>query len=226
VPIRVLLVDPRLLFRQGLRSLLERDGGFTVVGEAAEVQAACALADDAVPDVVLSELELDGLSGVALVEALARRDRPMPVMLLTQSAERHHVQHALAAGVRGYVLKSQPFADVAAAIVAVVRGERYLAPGLAPLADGAARRRVGASQASFSSLAEVDDPCWQLSPREREVFHLLVRGFDNRYIATRLGVTAKTVETHRAHLFRKLEAHSIADLLRFAARNHLLPTSG
>jgi DNA-binding NarL/FixJ family response regulator len=209
---RVLLVDPRTLFRQGFRSLLEGEGSFAVVGEVGDAMAACELAGRTLPDVTVSELELDGLSGVALAEELLRQRPGARVMLLTQGAQRHHVQRALGAGVHGYALKAQPFVDVAAAIRQVARGERYLAPGLAPFADGAGRRR-----------AVADDPCGQLSPREREVFFLLVRGFDNRYIAARLGVTTKTVETHRAHLFRKLEAHSVADLLRFAARNHLLP---
>jgi DNA-binding NarL/FixJ family response regulator len=212
VATRVLLVDPRTLFRQGFRSLLEGEGGFAVVGETGDARAACELWTRARPDVTVSELELDGLSGVALAEELARRHAGARLLFLTAAAQRHHVQRALSAGVHGYALKAQPFSDVAAAIRAVARGERYLAPGLAPFADGVGRRHKHG-----------DDPCWQLSPREREVFFLLLRGFDNRYIASRLGVTTKTVETHRAHLFRKLEAHSVADLLRFAARHHLLP---
>jgi DNA-binding NarL/FixJ family response regulator len=207
---RLAIVDDHTLFREGLRALLAREADLMVVGEAQDAQSAYAMIEATRPDVVTVDMVLPGPNGVSVLRELVRRETTARLLALSAHAEDDLVAQALHAGAHGYSLKSQPIVEVVEAIRAVGRGERYLCAGLTPMVARAAPR------------AEAFGPCAALSAREHEVFDLLVRGSNNEAVAAHLCITVKTVETHRAHILKKLGVHSLVDLVRFAARNHLL----
>ena len=209
----VFLVDDRELFREGLRLLLTQ-AEFEIIGEAAAAAHAYDAIDARRPDVTVISSDLDGVGGNAVTRELVRRWPEAKVLMLSSRRDDDGVHQALAAGARGFALKQQPSAQVFEALRAVALGHVYLAPAISHvvLQDHLRLRRGETTQAG---------PCDSLSRRERDVFELLVRGHTNRHIARMLGISPKTVETHRAHVLRKLGVHSIVDLIRFAARHQL-----
>jgi DNA-binding NarL/FixJ family response regulator len=205
---RVALVDDHPLFREGLRTLLEREEDIVVVGEADSARQAYELAESKRPDVIVLDMSLPGVDGVSATRELTRRLPGGRVLILSMHDERYLVSRALAAGATGYASKSQPPETVLEAVRCVARGERYIGPEIDPV----------------EVQPEDEGPIGPLSEREREVFHLLVRGFSNQRVAKELCISVKTVETHRTHIHHKLGVHSVAELLRFAARHGLLRT--
>lgn len=208
------LVDDRELFREGFHLLLASQPDFEVVGEANKVPDAYEAVDARRPDVTIVSSDLDGLAGNAVTREIVRRSADAKVLMLSSRRDDDGVHQALAAGARGFALKQQPSTQVFEAVRAVALGHVYLAPAISHLVlqDHLRLRRGETTQAG---------PCDALSRRERDVFELLVRGHTNRRIARMLGISPKTVETHRAHVLRKLGVHSIVDLIRFAARHQL-----
>jgi DNA-binding NarL/FixJ family response regulator len=204
---RVVLVDDHPLFRQGLRALLEKEGDLSVVGEADDARHAYELADTQRPDVFIVDVSLPGVDGIAATRELCRRVPQSRVLVVSMHEEPYLVSRAMAAGATGYIAKNEPAANVLAALRAVARNERYLPESV--------------SQA-VASTPEREGPLGLLSHREREVFQLLVRGFSNQRTAKELCISVKTVETHRTHIHQKLGVHSVAELIRFAARHGLL----
>ena len=211
---RLMLVDDRELLREGLRQLLASQTDFTVVGEATSAPQIYAETEQCKPDVVMMAQDLPGVSGTTATRELIRRDPRTRVLILSGRCEEDTVHQALAAGARGFALLQQPSVQVFDAVRAVAEGHVYLAPKISHLVlDDHLRLRRG-------------DPAQQgptdaLSRRERDVFDLLVRGYTNQKISRLLCISPKTVETHRAHVLRKLGVHSIVDLIRFGARHQL-----
>jgi two-component system response regulator NreC len=208
------LVDDRELFREGFRMLLSSQPDFEIVGEANTVPQAYDHVSQTCPDVTIVSSDLDGLGGTAVTREIVRRQPDAKVLMLSSRRDDDGVHQALAAGARGFALKQQSSVQVFEAVRAVAAGHVYLAPPISQLVlrDHLRLRR---------GEATAPGPCDQLSRRERDVFELLVRGNSNRRIARMLNISPKTVETHRAHVLRKLGVHSIVDLIRFAARHQL-----
>jgi two-component system response regulator NreC len=208
------LVDDSELFREGLRLLMSSQADFEIIGEASTVPQVYDDIDARRPDVVIVSTDVDGIGGNAVTRELIRRWPDARVLMLSARRDDDGVHQALAAGARGFALKQQPSSQVFEAVRAVAVGHVYLAPEISHvvLQDHLRLRRGETTQAG---------PCDALSRRERDVFELLVRGHTNRRIARMLGISPKTVETHRAHVLRKLGVHSIVDLIRFAARHQL-----
>ena len=192
------------MFRQAMRHVLDAHG-FDLVAEASDAQSSFPLIDATQPAVVLLDLRLPGMDGVTAVRELNVRAPATKVMILSAYSSQHDVDEAWAAGARGYVTKVHDSNTLSSGIRAVAAGERYLAPGLAP----SARPRGGG-------------PLGVLSARERDVFRLLVRGLTTRLIAAELGISRKTVDTHRERILKKLGLHSAVELVRFAAANDIL----
>jgi DNA-binding NarL/FixJ family response regulator len=201
---RLLLVDDHAFVRMGLRRFLSRHEDLEVVGEAGSAREARALVEQLDPGLLIVDLMLPDSSGVALAMELRERTPALKAILLSGVATRDSVVRALAAGVAGYVLKDQPPEHLLQAIRHVAAGGTHFPPSVMQLVGEAAR-------------AEQQGSLHTLSRREREVFDLLVRGVSNEDIAARLFISARTVETHRSHIYEKLRLHSIADLVRFAA---------
>jgi DNA-binding NarL/FixJ family response regulator len=172
------------------------------------------LTESTQPDVVLMAHDLPGVSAVTATRELVRRDKRTRVLLLSSRSDDELVHQALAAGARGFALLQQPADEIFGAIRSVAQGHLYLAPKLQHVVVQDHLRLRRGEQGS-------PGPCDGLSQREREVFELLVRGHSNQKISRLLCISPKTVETHRAHVLRKLGVHSIVDLVRFAARHQL-----
>jgi DNA-binding NarL/FixJ family response regulator len=208
--LRILLVDDHDLFRQGLRVAIEPHRDLSVVGEAADARGAVTAAEAYRPDVVVLDLTLPGADGLAVAGDVLRAALRPRILVLSMHSSDAYVRAALATGVSGYALKSQPAPAVIEAIRAVGRGEMYLAPTLSPhLLKARGERALGESRSV--SAAEI------LSRREYEIFRLIIRGLSNTAIAAELCISVKTVETHRAKINRKMGAHSPAELVRLAA---------
>jgi two-component system, NarL family, response regulator NreC len=211
--IKVWLADDHAMFRSGLRALLEREDGITVVGETGSGYDTLNALKTAQIDVLLLDINMPGLSGMRVAE-LAIKERPkLLIVVLTMHEDEYYIQQLFKLGVRGYVLKKSTGTEVMQAIRAVYRGDNYIDPALADLMISS---YVGRNSAKRQNCVDF------LSRREQEVLELLVHGFTNLEIADRLSISDRTVETHRANINGKLELKSRADLVRFAIDNGLL----
>ncbi len=208
MPIQVLLADDHQIMRQGLKSLLEREG-FRVVAEAADGRDALRLAETSHPDVVILDLAMPGLNGVDAAREIARSSPKTKAILLTMHKEDAYVLQALSAGVSGYVLKTQASADLVQAIREVTRGSIYLSPGVSRAVVDAYR-------------AKTELPPDPLSPREREVLQLVAEGKTTKEVAAILGVSVKTAESHRTRIMEKLDIHETAGLVRYTIRRGVI----
>lgn len=205
---RLLLADDHTLVRQGLKSFLERQG-FQVACEASNGQEALQMAAKEQPDVAIMDISMPLLNGIDAARELKKSVRKTKVIMLTKHGEDTYVTEALRAGVSGYVLKNQVANDLVHAIQEVCRGSLYLSPGIS-------RAVVGAYLSKSDSQA---DP---LSARERQVLQLVGEGKSTKEVAKQLGLSVKTIESHRARLMRKLDLHQTAGLVRYAIRHGLI----
>ncbi len=205
-PIRVLLVDDHRMVRTGLRLILERVPGIQCVGEAATPEEAARVCERASPDVVVIDVENAGASGGPRIREMRNRRPGLGIVVLSMADDGDDVRTAFASGAQGYLLKTAAEAELVDAIRAVGAGERYLHPSL------------GAALAQPAP----PDPLDVLTEREREVLQLLALGYGNQEIATRLHLSPRTVETHRANMMTKLQLTTRADIVRVALRSGLL----
>ena len=203
----VVLADDHVMVRQSLRTLLERED-FLVLGEAADGQEAVRLVHSANPDVAIMDISMPLFNGLDAAMELSSTCPKTKIILLTQHDEKPYVAQALRCGVKGYVLKNQAANDLVKAIREVCRGQVYLSPGVA--------RAVVDAYANPSRTHDA------LSVRERQVLQLIAEGNTTKQIARLLGISAKTVETHRTKLMQKLDIHEIAGLARYAIRHGLV----
>ena len=205
--ISVLLADDHLTFSQSLRAFLEREG-FRVVGEAADGREAVRLAKALRPDVAVLDVGMPLLNGVDAAREIQRACPRTRTILLTVHAEDQYVLQAFRGGVRGYVLKKQAVTDLVQAIQEVSGGNVYVSPGV----SAAVVEACGAKKYRGDLL----------SAREREVLQLVAEGKTTKEIAALLAVSAKTVESHRTRVMRKLDVHETASLVRYAIRLGLI----
>jgi two-component system, NarL family, response regulator NreC len=204
MPVRLILADDHVLVRQGLKSLLESEG-FVVAAEAADGREAVRLVRSENPDVAVLDISMPHFNGLSAALELGHTAPRVRVVVLTQHDEQQYVSEALRCGVRGYVLKNQAARDLVHAIRSVCRGEVYLSPGVA-----------GAIAEAYAAPKPDAAP---LSVRERQVLQLIAEGDSTKKIAARLGISAKTVESHRTKLMQKLAIHDTASLVRYAIRH-------
>jgi two-component system, NarL family, response regulator NreC len=202
--IRIVVVDDHAVVRSGLRLLLGAEEDMEVVGDAGNVRDAVFEVRAAKPDVVLLDVTMPGESGIDGLPKLLHEAPEARVLMLSMQDDPSYVREAFAAGARGYVLKEALDAEVVAAVREVAAGNRYVHPAL-----GA--RMVAADAAAHAAIAA--DP---LSDREREVLRLLALGYTNQEIAKQLYISVRTAETHRAHIMRKLQLSTRAELVRYA----------
>ncbi len=213
-PIRVLVVDDHVVVREGLRHVLGAGEGFAVVAEAGTGAEALALAADQRPDVVLLDLTMPGMSGLDVTAALRERLPQVRVLVLSMHEQDEYVIAAIRGGAHGYVLKDAGPAELRAAIRAVHGGAGYFSAAVA--------ERLGAAVRGEAPVAAPRDRLERLTPREREVLALVATGLTNRDIAARLGISPRTVESHRESVMKKLSLRTVADLTRFALQSGLV----
>ncbi len=206
---RVLIADDHALLRAGIRLLLSEVPGVKVVAETGDGQEALALIAAKRPDIALVEVSLPGLNGLD-VAARARKENPSTrILILSSEANDEHIRRALIVGAAGYLLKSADRSELGLALRAVFRGEVWLSPEVAT--------KVAAAYARNSRSAS-DEPFEVLTPRQREVLQLIAEGLSSKEIAARIGVSVKTVDTHRTELMERLGIRGIAGLVRYAIR--------
>jgi len=211
-PIRVMLADDHALFRAGIRSLLETIEGVEIVGEARDGQEALRMVAERSPDVLLLDVGLPELNGIEVAERL--RETPgTRVLILSMFANEEFVLRSLRAGAVGYLLKDSTVEELATALRSVADGGSYLSPAVSGHVLAAYVRRVGDQDGPA-------DPT--LTPRQREVLQLIAEGHGTKEIASRLNLSAKTVETHRAQLMERLGIHDVAGLVRYAIRSGIV----
>ncbi|MEX3970259.1 response regulator [Paraburkholderia caribensis] len=201
---RLILVDDHPLVRDGLRARLDTAPGFAVVGEAGNADEALALAAAHEPDLVLMDVGMRGMNGIALAALFHERYPGIRVLMLSMHDNVEYVTQAVRAGASGYVLKDSPGAEIIRAIGAVLDGKTYFSEGLS---------------ARLIHASAMRDPIERLTPRERDILDQLAEGLSSKQIAQRNGLSVRTVETHRLNLKRKLEIEGQAELIKFAVEH-------
>ena len=213
---RVVLVAGEPVFRLGFRSMLSSNEDLELVGDAPDARSGFALIDAEKPDLVAIDVALRGMSGVTAAREIKSRAPAARILLLGAWPRERDALEGFAAGAHGFAVKTDAPETLLYALRTLARGETYITPdlrGCAPeLSDG---RRARSRPAGLDVLGV-------LSPREREVLDLIIKGWRNRNIAGELCISIKTVDTHRTRINRKLHCTSAADLIRFAADNGLL----
>lgn len=211
--VTIVLADDHHIVRQGLRMLLETDPEFAVVGEEADGLKVVDLVKRVSPDVLVLDLMLPGLNGLEITRQIAGLSVKTRVIILSMHADETYVLEALRNGASGYILKDANPAEMLQAVREVSAGRRYLSR---PLSDRAIEAYAEKAQAA------PPDPYETLTDREREIMQLTAESSSNTEIAARLGISPRTVETHRANLMRKLGLQSQTDLIRYALRRGIL----
>ncbi len=210
-PVRILIADDHKIVRDGLRALLEREPDFRVVGEASNGREAVEVTRELVPDVVITDLVMPVLNGIDATRQIVAEQPQVRVMTLSMHSDRRFVTDMLQAGAVAYLRKESAFEELAEAIRAVMSGEVFLGRGITGVVVEGYKSLIG-EEAEGSGV---------LSAREREVLQLLAEGNRTNEIATLLHLSAKTVESHRTNIMKKLDLHSIAELTKFAVREGL-----
>jgi DNA-binding NarL/FixJ family response regulator len=205
--LRVFLADDHAVVREGLKALINTQPDMEVIGEAADGASTCEQVAHLLPDVVVLDVSMPGLSGAQAAERLRRECPKVKVLTLTFYEDKGYLRQLLEAGVAGYVLKRAAAAELIRAIRTVAAGGVYLDPALAGKVVGGFVRKP----AGHSASKEAD-----LSERETEVVRLVAAGHSNKEIASKLEIGVKTVETYKARSLEKLGLHSRADLVRYA----------
>ena len=203
-PIRIVLADDHPVVREGVRSLLEREG-FVVMAEAADGVEAVALAAKHRPDIVVLDFGMPKMNGLDAGRAIATESPSTKTVLLTVHAEDPYVLGALKAGISGYVVKTQALEEVVSAIRAVHQGSTYLSPSISGIVVQVC-------------LGKEDQTRELLTARERQVLQLVAQGMSTKEAARELGISARTAESHRNRIMQKLDIHDTARLVRYAIR--------
>ena len=202
---RILLVDDHQIVRDGLRLLLQEQPDFEIVGEANSSHAACQSAEKLKPDIIVTDVEMPGLSGIDLARTVHAAHPHIKIIVLTAHAEAHFVNEALQAGVSGYILKVN-------AVRSVLAGRVYLCPEVSTVVVREYQRQMNTpGGAGLQALSE----------REREVLARIADGLSTKEIAAVLNLSVKTIETHRLHIMAKLKVNSVAELTKHAIREGL-----
>jgi two-component system, NarL family, response regulator NreC len=209
--IRILLADDHPLVRSGLIKLLEPFKEFVVVGEAGDGEEAVALTKKLEPDVVVIDLSMPKLSGIEATKLIRKNSPSVKVLVLTMHDNEEYVYQILKSGAGGYMLKSSGRDDLAAAIHAVARGDRFFSPRVSEIMMEGYLRKAG--QREELPMNDEDTP---LTKREKEILFYIADGLNNMQIAEKLFISARTVETHRTNIMQKLDIHDAGNLVRYA----------
>ena len=207
--LRILIADDHALVRQGLRSVLEAQTGWSVCGEAQDGREAVKLGLKLRPDIFLLDVTMPELNGLDATRQICRSLPGTPILILTMHDSDELCAEAVQAGASGCVLKSDSPRQLLGAVEAVAAGGKYFTrPTGSPALSG---QRSGGSNATP-----------RLSAREREIVQLLAEGHTSKEIAARLGIAFKTVDAHRTNIMRRLNIHALADLVRYAVRERII----
>lgn len=208
---RILLVDDHAIVRSGIRSLLEHMADTVIVGESANGTDALLAAERTLPDLVILDIGMKGMNGLEAARRLAVKLRPPKILMVSMFGGEEYVVQALAAGADGYLLKDSAGDQLEPAVECVMRGEQFI--------DAQVSRPMLAMLTA--RITESGSPANILTARQREILQLVAEGQSTKEIAFRLGLSGKTVETHRTQIMERLQIHDVAGLVRYALRTGL-----
>ncbi len=207
--VRILVADDHTLLRAGLIKLLESMPMIEVVGQACDGPEVLAVADNCRPDVVLLDIAMPKLSGLEVCPALVKAQPGIKVLMLSMHQEQQYVRKALQTGAAGYLLKDSAPDELGAAIHAVTQGQTYLSPPLEKAMLGSL----------VQGLSGTESDKGEITPRQREVLKLVAEGLSTKEIARVMGLSIKTIDSHRTNLMNQLNIHDLAGLVRYAIRS-------
>jgi DNA-binding NarL/FixJ family response regulator len=213
--IRILVVDDHDIIRRGLKDLLAAKPGWEVCAEAKTGRDAVSMAEQLKPDVIVMDVSMPDLNGL---EAARRIHKALPktgILILTMHYSDQLVRDVIESGARGYILKSDADRELVSAVEAIANRRTFFTPRASELLlDGFSRP---------GTMVEPKLPLRnRLTSREREIVQLLAEGKSSKEVAVALGISVKTAETHRANIMRKLEIHSVSELVRYAIKNQII----
>jgi DNA-binding NarL/FixJ family response regulator len=213
--VRILIADDHEVVRRGVRTLLESQPGWIVSGEAATGREATEKVTQLKPDVVILDISMPDLNGLEATRQIVRNSPKTKVLLLTIHESERVMAEMLEAGALGYVLKSDAAESLVAAVRALRQGKPFFTCRMSEMVlKGYLKRGTRNGEVAMTPR--------DLSPRERAVVQLLVEGKRNKEIASALGISVRTAESHRANIMRKLELHSVTELVRYAIHNKIV----
>ena len=204
---RLVIADDHALVRAGMRVLIEKMSGIEVVGEATDGHEAIELVARTHPALVLMNISMPGFNGLDATARLTKDHPRTRVLIVSMHADEEYVRRAFAVGASGYLLKSADKNEMELAICAVCRGDVWISPSVSKTVVAALQRGE-----------EPADPFELLTPRQREILQLVAEGLSSKEIADQLGLSTKTVESHRAQLMKRTGVHSLPGLVRYAIR--------
>lgn len=214
--VKIYLIDDQAMIRAAFRSMIQDREHHEVVGESGDARTAVDEIERLMPDIVLLDITMPGLSGIDAIPLIRKVSRHTRIIMMTHHEGETFVDQAMRAGAEGYLAKNSDPAELFVAIDAVHRGDPFVSPRVA--AGLVSRYRAGGAQEQSPTTSRLDT----LTPREREVFQLLALGRANKEVARDLGMSVGTAKKHRENLQRKLDCHSAAELARLAIREGLL----
>ena len=210
--IRVIVADDHTILREGVVALLSSDPMVQVVAQSSDGLATLEQASALQPDVLVIDISMPHMSGIEVVRRLRQEAPRTRALVLTMHEEEEYVVHAVHAGAYGFLLKDSASRELLAAVRDLAAGRKHF---------GTHAAHVLAQQMTRPSVP-VEDPYRDLTPREREVFHLIIEGMTTKEVAKRLEISTRTAENHRNHVLGKLDVRNTAGLIRYAARYRLL----
>ncbi len=213
---RILVADDHEVVRRGLCALLQAQPDWEICGEAADGREALEKAQKLRPDVVILDIGMPSLNGLEATRQILKLNPQTRILILTLHDSDQVVREVLNAGARGFLLKSDAARDLVAAVEALRRDKTYFTSKVAAMVlEGFLKQGTPAAVPAPQARG-------RLTPREREIVQLLAEGKSTKEVAVALGLSVKTAETHRSNIMRKLELHSVSDLVLYAVRNNIV----
>jgi DNA-binding NarL/FixJ family response regulator len=212
--VRILVVDDHAVVRRGIRALLESRAGWNVCGEATTGRDAVEQCRQLRPDIVVMDLSLPDLSGLEATRQIVKGATNTEVLVLTMHHSEELARDVLQAGARGYVLKSDADENLIAAVDSLRQHKPFLTSAVTEFVLDDYVRRGDSPRDELAPVA--------LTPREREIIQLIAEGQSSKGAASKLCLSVKTIETHRANIMKKLHLRSVSDLVRYAIRNNIV----
>lgn len=213
--LRILVADDHDVVRSGLRALLEAKAGWEVCDEAATGREAVQKAEQLKPDVVVLDIAMPELNGLEAARQILKAAPRIEIVILTMHDSDQLIREVLEAGAHGFVMKSDAGRDLVTAVEAVAQHKTFFTSTVSERVLGGYLGRQ--SQSTEEALSRE-----RLTPREREIVQLLAEGNSNKEVAATLGISVKTAETHRSNIMRKLNIHSVTELVHYALRNNII----
>lgn len=212
----IVLADDHLIVRHGIRALLETEPGFQIVGEAGDGLEAVHLVESLKPNILITDLMMPRLSGLEATREVRDRAPATHVVILSMHSGQAYVMQAFRNGAYAYILKDSPITELVEAVRKAAHGQRHISNALAEQAIDALVEKAESTD---------KDPYDSLTTREREVLQMAAEGRNSGEIGEHLFISARTAETHRGNLMKKLSLHTQTDLVRYAIRRGILPLS-